>query len=631
MPIPSKTIKQIEFFYLHATNREKPLKIKIKFKTKTHKIKDLKNDLADLVEADPNKIIFKFLTYSTIKKFEVHDSMLTKELRKKSKYQNLFSFEKLIYKNDEKSEEEIMEKIEKINIEGENKKVEIDLEETGDKQNKEEESDKRNKKAQIDKKEVEIIEVSENQKKEKVNAEEKNELNNNELKQEEILEINVSIVKKNFYYGSFSKRAFTFMRPFFFKNNSTTKDMHLKIFNFFRVFFEEFYKDKIDNICKLNDFELYLKIFENKKEEDFEKKPYSVLLVTDSKGFDASCSFCGNNRCENCNLPFSKKEKLINLMLKLEKKSDFEIEVLWDNDFIEKIDIGKLNSYSDYNKNQEIQLSSKNENKSLYDCLNLFTEPEQLSEAEAWYCSHCKKHQKAIKQMAIYKAPKLLIFHLKRFKNQSFTHNSKVTTKIDFPIEDLDLSNFVLNDELPEDYFDSKRNKLNIDELYLRKEKKTEIKMEENSKENIQENTQENIKETIEEKMDEEKNEEKKNEEKKKEENAEEKMNEEKQEEKKNEDNLGQSKSSLHCIGNSNDKIMIKNRKNKHLYDLFAISNHYGDVGYGHYTAFSKNHFDNNWYQFDDSRISQETPLNIVTDAAYLLFYKRKSIIENNN
>ena len=41
------------------------------------------------------------------------------------------------------------------------------------------------------------------------------------------------------------------------------------------------------------------------------------------------------------------------------------------------------------------------------------------------------------------------------------------------------------------------------------------------------------------------------------------------------------------------------------LYDLFAISNHYGSLGGGHYTAYGYNHNYNSWYDFDDSSVSE--------------------------
>ena len=39
-------------------------------------------------------------------------------------------------------------------------------------------------------------------------------------------------------------------------------------------------------------------------------------------------------------------------------------------------------------------------------------------------------------------------------------------------------------------------------------------------------------------------------------------------------------------------------------YDAYAVSNHYGSVGFGHYTAYGKNQETGKWYYFDDSRVT---------------------------
>lgn len=61
------------------------------------------------------------------------------------------------------------------------------------------------------------------------------------------------------------------------------------------------------------------------------------------------------------------------------------------------------------------------------------------------------------------------------------------------------------------------------------------------------------------------------------------------------------------------------------LYDLFAVDNHYGGLGGGHYTAYVKNYVDDKWYYFDDSRVTEADPEDSITGAAYLLFYRRRS------
>lgn len=56
---------------------------------------------------------------------------------------------------------------------------------------------------------------------------------------------------------------------------------------------------------------------------------------------------------------------------------------------------------------------------------------------------------------------------------------------------------------------------------------------------------------------------------------------------------------------------------------MFAVSNHYGGIGGGHYTAYAKNTMFNTWYDFNDS-IVKEFKGNPITDAAYVLFYRKR-------
>lgn len=46
----------------------------------------------------------------------------------------------------------------------------------------------------------------------------------------------------------------------------------------------------------------------------------------------------------------------------------------------------------------------------------------------------------------------------------------------------------------------------------------------------------------------------------------------------------------------------------------------------GHYTAYCKNPVDATWYLFDDMRVERISERQIVTKAAYLLFYARRNV-----
>ncbi|CAL8253248.1 unnamed protein product [Arctogadus glacialis] len=64
-------------------------------------------------------------------------------------------------------------------------------------------------------------------------------------------------------------------------------------------------------------------------------------------------------------------------------------------------------------------------------------------------------------------------------------------------------------------------------------------------------------------------------------------------------------------------------------YDLIAVSNHYGGLRDGHYTSYSRNKDNGQWYYYDDSKVTFATEDQIVTNAAYLLFYHRQDKIRH--
>eukprot|EP01035_Chromulina_nebulosa_P020175 gene20175-26191_t len=65
------------------------------------------------------------------------------------------------------------------------------------------------------------------------------------------------------------------------------------------------------------------------------------------------------------------------------------------------------------------------------------------------------------------------------------------------------------------------------------------------------------------------------------------------------------------------------------VYDLFAVCNHYGRMGFGHYTAFARDYINNSlssqWYAFDDDSVKRcINPNEVKTRAAYILYYRRR-------
>lgn len=64
----------------------------------------------------------------------------------------------------------------------------------------------------------------------------------------------------------------------------------------------------------------------------------------------------------------------------------------------------------------------------------------------------------------------------------------------------------------------------------------------------------------------------------------------------------------------------------KPIYDCYAVSNHFGGLGGGHYTAFALSD-EGTWTTFDDSRVTTEVdPKDVVSSAAYVLYYRRRDV-----
>ncbi|KAM4612632.1 ubiquitin carboxyl-terminal hydrolase 4 [Polymixia lowei] len=194
-------------------------------------------------------------------------------------------------------------------------------------------------------------------------------------------------------------------------------------------------------------------------------------------------------------------------VLKLNPHSTVAID--WDSDT-------KKLCYDDqeaeaFEKHESIlQPQKKKTTVALRECIELFTTMETLGEHDPWYCPTCKKHQQATKKFDLWSLPRILVVHLKRF-SYNRCWRDKLDTVVDFPVRDLNMSEFVCDP-----------------------------------------------------------------------------------------------------------------KAGPYVYDLIAVSNHYGGMGGGHYTAYGKNKVDGKWHYFDDSSVSSASEDQIVTKAAYVLFYQRR-------
>ncbi|RUS20144.1 hypothetical protein BC937DRAFT_86292, partial [Endogone sp. FLAS-F59071] len=193
---------------------------------------------------------------------------------------------------------------------------------------------------------------------------------------------------------------------------------------------------------------------------------------------------------------------------------------------------------------RELQASgARRKSITLQDCLDEFTREEQLGEEDPWYCPRCQRHQQATKKFDLWRLPKILVVHLKRFSHTR-TFRDKIDALVEFPVTGLNLTKRVLSRKKEEE---KKREEGGLEE--------EEGNMEKEEGENVG-------------------------------------------------DNL--------------------------IYDLFAVDNHFGGLGGGHYTAYAKNFETNVWYNFDDNHVTSVDVKSIMTTAAYLLFYRRRPTVSTS-
>jgi hypothetical protein len=166
---------------------------------------------------------------------------------------------------------------------------------------------------------------------------------------------------------------------------------------------------------------------------------HSGLVFT----YRSPCEFCGVEHKDNCEFTFSPGCRTLNDMIKKSDKRDFVLVVQWRSE----VDLGALeNAPIKQMSDDNLALQNADSRLTLYDCLNCFMLEETLSGNDKWYCNKCKDHVVATKKMEVYRTPEILIIHFKRFSHNraSMFGSRKLSDKIEFPIDGLNMSSYVL-------------------------------------------------------------------------------------------------------------------------------------------------------------------------------------------
>jgi ubiquitin carboxyl-terminal hydrolase 8 len=87
-----------------------------------------------------------------------------------------------------------------------------------------------------------------------------------------------------------------------------------------------------------------------------------------------------------------------------------------------------------------VNMDGKSIANNLYQCFDMFTQPEYLEGDNAWYNENTKQSEDIKKQISFWNFPKVLIIVLQRFTPCG---QFKINQTIDFPIDNLELSKYV--------------------------------------------------------------------------------------------------------------------------------------------------------------------------------------------
>ena len=86
----------------------------------------------------------------------------------------------------------------------------------------------------------------------------------------------------------------------------------------------------------------------------------------------------------------------------------------------------------------------------LGDCLQEYCKEQKLPLSDMWKCPKCKAHREGRQSLAVWRLPDLLTFHIKRF-NMSARWHERIGTKVDFPMTGLNVKEWCHADSPSED------------------------------------------------------------------------------------------------------------------------------------------------------------------------------------
>ena len=166
---------------------------------------------------------------------------------------------------------------------------------------------------------------------------------------------------------------------------------------------------------------------------------YSLHIVDET---GKSCKLCGEKlQCTGCLL---KDEMIINDL----KNKQNHLYISYECDTIEEMK-KQITCESFYiSNNQRLQTTAV----SLFGCLTLFTHGDSFDQID-WNCEKCEKNVKADVDITIWRPPKVLIFHLKRFEFTEKYERIKTNEPIVVPPQRFDLKEYIDNETITESVY----------------------------------------------------------------------------------------------------------------------------------------------------------------------------------
>lgn len=217
-------------------------------------------------------------------------------------------------------------------------------------------------------------------------------------------------------------------------------------------------------------------------------------------------------------------------------------------------------------------------------CMDMFTAKERIQEA---YCGRCKTHRPATKTMDLWRLPPLLVIQLKRF---CFTPVSrrKLHHHVDFPLRGLQLEAFVAKQRQPKRMQESGLHYW----LFLGGKLEHEA---DNSADGGLEAGSDSSKDPV-----------------------------------GNDADSNGSDGTTSPTRNVSMPLLdapataTARGEDGFLYDLYAVVNHVGALGGGHYFAYVLSRQDSKWKCFNDHQCKDIDEKEVVSSTAYILFYRRR-------